>query len=87
MGDLETALAINSTIRITKKETYNAMNKEQIPNILNVKNEMKNFYFQEKYRHYIRGKGYIFHKQYILLSNIYVKKMNVLCHIYCLQYY
>ena len=46
VGDLENALAINSIILSTKKVIYN---------IQYVKNEIKNFYFQEKYRHYTKG--------------------------------
>ena len=72
LGDLENALYINTIILLTKTSIYNAMKKEQIPNIINVKNDTKNFYFQEKYRHYIRGKGKIFDKQYMLLTNIYL---------------
>ena len=34
---------------------------------------LKDFYFQEKYRHYIRCKKKEFNEQYILLSNIYDK--------------
>ena len=39
-----------------------------------VKNDVKNSYFLEKYRKYSKGKGRLFDKQYLLLSNIYVKK-------------
>ena len=46
---------------------------EQKTHFINVKNDIKNYYFQEKYRYYIRGKGQIFDKQYLLLSNLYVK--------------
>ena len=74
IGDLDNALAINSIILHTKKVIYNAKKKEQKTNILNVKNEVKNFYYQEKYRHYIKGKKIQFEKQYNLLSNLYDKK-------------
>ena len=47
------------------------MKKEQKPHIAQIKNNVKKFYFEEKYRHYIQGKGRMFDKQYILLSNIY----------------
>ena len=73
-GDLENALAINSIILHTKKVIYNAMKKEQRPRIVNVKYEVKNFYYQEKYRHYIKGKKAQYDKQYNLLSNVYDKK-------------
>ena len=73
LGDLENALSINTIILITKKVIYNSMKKEQIPHIANVKNEIKKFYFEEKYRCYIKGKGTLFEKQYILLLNIYTK--------------
>ena len=39
-----------------------------------VKNDVKNFYFLGKYRNYSKGKGRLFDKQYLPLSNIYVKK-------------
>ena len=38
-----------------------------------MKNDVKNFYFHEKYSHYICGRGKIFDKNYLLLSNIYLK--------------
>ena len=52
------------------------------PNIFNVKNDVKNFYFLEKYRHYIKGKGRLFDKQYLLLLNIYVKR-HINTAVYC----
>ena len=54
LGDLENAPSINTIILLTKKTIYNSMKKEQKPNIISVKN-VKNFYFQEKYRQYIRA--------------------------------
>ena len=72
LGDLENILSINTIILLTKNVIYNSMKKEQKPHILQVKNEVKKFYF-EKYRHYIKGKGQLFDKHYILLTNIYVK--------------
>ena len=71
LGDLENAHFINTIILLTKKVIYNAMKKEQQPHILNVKNETKKFYFEEKYRAYLKGKGNFFEKQFSLLSNIY----------------
>ena len=71
LGDLENANAINTIILMTKKVLYNCMKKEQKPHLLNVKNEVKKFYFEEKYRCYLKGKGNFFEKQYNLLSNIY----------------
>ena len=71
VGDLENASAINSIILIAKKVIYNCMKKEQKPCILYVKNDTKKFYFQEKYRFYIKGRKNLFDKQYQLLSNIY----------------
>ena len=47
------------------------MKKEQKPSIQFVKNDIKNFYFQEKYRYYIKGREKVFDKQYILLSNTF----------------
>ena len=71
IGDLENALAINTIILHTKKVIYNAKKKEQIPHIVNVKHEVKNFYYQEKYRQYINGKNKLFDKQYNLLTVFY----------------
>ena len=71
IGDLENALAINTIILHTKKVIYNAKKKEQIPHILNVKHEVKKFYYQEKYRQYIKGRNRIFDKQYNLLTICY----------------
>ena len=71
LGDMENAVCINSIILLTKNVIYNAMKKEQKPHIAQVKNYVKKFYFEEKYRHYIQGKGRLFDKQYILLSNFY----------------
>ena len=70
LGDIENVTSINTIILLTKNIIYNAMKKEQKPNIFNAKNDVNNFYFLEKYRHYIKGKGRIFDKQYLLLSNI-----------------
>ena len=72
LGDLENAMSINTIILLTKKVIYNSMKKEQRPHILNIKNEVKKFYYEEKYRCLLRGKGQLFEKQYYLLSNIYV---------------
>ena len=74
LGDLENATSINTIILLTKKTIFNAIKKEQIPNIFSIKNDVKNFYFFEKYRHYVKGKGKLFEKQYSLLSNIYVNR-------------
>ena len=49
------------------------MKKDQRPHLLNIKNETKKLYFEEKYRLYLKGKGNIFEKQFSLLSNIYTK--------------
>ena len=72
LGDLENATCINTLILLTKKTIYNAMKKEELPSLFSIKNEEKNFYFLEKYRHYVKGKGKLFEKQYSLLSNIYI---------------
>ena len=56
IGDLENAIAISSSILLTKKIIDNSMKKEQQPHILSVKNDVKDFYFQEKYRYYIRSR-------------------------------
>ena len=74
LGDMENATSINTIILLTKKIIYNAIRKEQKPSIINVKNDVKNSYFLEKYRHYVKGKSILFDKEYLLLSNIYVKR-------------
>ena len=74
LGDLENATCINTIILLTKKTIYNAVKKEQIPNIFSIKNDVKNFYFLEKYRYYVKGKGTFFEKQYSLLSNNYINR-------------
>ena len=73
LRDMDNAMSINTIILLTKKVIYNSMKKEQKPHFLNVKNEVKKFYYEEKYRCYLKGKGTLFEKQYILLSNIYSK--------------
>ena len=74
LGDMENATSINTIILLTKKTVYNAMKKTQKPSIINVKNDVIIFYFLEKYTHYIKGKGKLIDKQYLLLFNIYVKR-------------
>ena len=70
VGDFKNAIAINTIILITKKRIYNAMKKEQKLHILGIKNDVKNFYFQEKYQYYIKGKK-VFKKDSFLVANIY----------------
>ena len=48
LGDLDNTTALNTIILITKKVLYNSMKKEQQPHILNVKNEAKKCYYEEK---------------------------------------
>ena len=62
LGDLENATSINTIILLTKKAIYNAMKKEQIPNIFSIKNDVK------KYRHYVKGKGKLFEKLFIIIQ-------------------
>ena len=47
------------------------MKKEQKPHISHVKNEVKKFYYEDKYRHYVQGKGHYFDKQNNLLNIFY----------------
>ena len=47
------------------------MKKEQKALIAQVKNYVKIFYFEEKYRHHIQGKGRLFDQQYFLSNNFY----------------
>ena len=74
LGDMENATSINTIVLLTKKTVYNAMKKTQKPSIINVKNDVIIIHFLEKYTHYIKGKGELIDKQYLLLSNIYVKR-------------
>ena len=71
IGDMENALAINCIILLTKKVIHNAMKKERRPHFINVKLEVKNFFYQEKYRYYIKGKNNYFDKPYNLLCTYY----------------
>ena len=66
-GDMENALAINCIILLTKKVIYNAMKRERPPHFMAV----KEFFYQEKYRLYIKGKKTLFDKQYNLLCLYY----------------
>ena len=52
-----------------------------------VKNNIKNFYFQEKYRYYIKGRKKAFDKQYILLSNVLARNECFCICIYILIYF
>ena len=74
LGNPENATCINTIILLTKKTIYNAMKKEQQPNIFTIKNDVKTFYFLEKYRSYVKGKGRLFEKQYSLLTRIYANR-------------
>ena len=60
LGDMENAMAINTIILLTKKIIYNSMKKEQKPHLLNVKNEVRKCYYEEKYRCHLKGKGTLF---------------------------
>ena len=61
------------------------MKKEKSPHFLNVKYEVKNFFYQEKYRQYIKGRKHQFDKQtiyYVIITtmNIYLMLSNtILC--------
>ena len=59
MGELEKSVCINTIILLNKKVIYNAMKEVKHLHILAVKNETKNFYFQEKYRLCIKGKRHL----------------------------
>ena len=50
VGDMENAPTINRIILLTKKMIYNSMKKEKSPHFLNVNYEVKNVFYQEKYR-------------------------------------
>ena len=65
-GDMENALAINCIILLTKKIIFNAMKKERPHFIVS-----KDFFYQEKYRLYIKGKKNLFDKHYNLLCLLY----------------
>ena len=55
VGYLENALSIKTIILITNKIIHTTMKEERRPHMLKIKNDIKNFNFQERYRHYIRG--------------------------------
>ena len=72
-GDVENALAINSTVLFwTQENIFDAMKKE--PKHIQVKNGTKNFYFQDKYRDYVRGKKKLFERKYNLLAIVHIIK-------------
>ena len=81
LEDLENALAINCIILLTKRVIYNSMKKERPPHFINFKYEV-NFFYQEKYRQYIKGKNNEFDKQYNLLctyyDNVYIYHCNAM---------
>ena len=71
VGDLENDLAVNTIILLTKKVIYSGMKKEQKQHICNIKNEVKKFYYQEKYSQYIKDRGRFVDQQYTLLKQLY----------------
>ena len=50
------------------------MKKEQRPHMCNVKNDVRNFYDQEKYRHYTKGRGRVLINNIYFQTNLYEKK-------------
>ena len=48
-------MAINTIILLTKKIIYNSMKEEQKPHLLDVKNEVRKFDYEEKYRCHLKG--------------------------------
>ena len=51
IGDLENGPILNSIILITKKVIYDSFKKEKIPSIFQIKSEVKNHNYLEKYMH------------------------------------
>ena len=78
MGELEKSVCINTIILLTKKVIYNAMKEVKHPHILAIKNETKNFYFQEKYRLCVKGKRHIFERKFFVIHIHYIIKTKYL---------
>ena len=58
------------------------MKEEKPSHILNVKNEMKNFYFPEKYRFNIRGKNDLFEKK-VFFTTVLTTEYKTFSFTYC----
>ena len=67
----ENALTIklNTIILLTKKVIYKSIKRIKTTYDKGQKRHKK-IYFQEKYRHYIRGRCKVFDKEYVLLSTM-----------------
>ena len=57
LGDLENGPVQNTIILLTKKVIYDSFKKEKKPSFVHVQNETKNFFYLEKYSHYIQKKA------------------------------
>ena len=69
--DNENQFGINCIILLTKKVIHNAMKNEKQPQIAAVKNELKNLYYQGKYRLCMKGCKKQFEKRYSFLKCIF----------------
>ena len=63
IGDLENGPILNSIILITKKVIYDSFKKDKIPSIFQIKSEVKNHYYLEKFTHRNNGKIQLFEKK------------------------
>ena len=63
IGDLENGPILSSIILITKKVIYDSFKKEKIPSIFQIKSEVKNHYYLEKYKDRNNGKIQLFEKK------------------------
>ena len=68
IGDLENGPILNSIILITKKVIYDSFKKDKIPSIFQIKSEVKNHYYLEKYTYRNNGKIQLFEKKWHLLT-------------------
>ena len=68
IGDLENGPMLNSIILITKKVIYDSFKKDKIPSIFQIKSEVKNHYYLEKYIYRNNGKIQLFEKNWHLLT-------------------
>ena len=68
LGDDETPLGINGTLLLAKEVIYNAIKKEKQLHLSAVKDEIKNPYYQEKFRLCMKGHKKQFEKRYSLFT-------------------
>ena len=71
LGDLENGPILSSIIPIAKKVIYDSFRKGKMPSIFQIKSEVKNHYYLEKYMYRNNGKIQIFEKKWHLLTLVY----------------